>query len=640
MVKISAVIITLNEEKVIERCIKSMQRVADEIVIVDSYSTDKTEEISRKLGAKFIQHPFNGYRDQKNFALQQATYDYVLSLDADEALSIELEKSILQIKENWQHDAYKFNRLNYCCGQWIKHTDWYPDRKIRLFDRRKGEWCGANIHEVVEMNEGSKVGILKGDLLHWTYNSYEQLVEVMNKYSTLSAKEYFNRGKKSSFIKIVISPFWRFIHSYFIRLGFLDGYGGFIVSISAAKLNQLKYVKLRHLHLANRSKLNHQHPSLAKEGIRIGFDAKRAFYNKSGLGNYSRNLIDSLAKPDSVNSFILFTPKIENRIILNQHTENNISIISPSKIYRKVFGSIWRSRFIVSDIKKQKIDIYHGLSHELPYGIKKSGAKTVLTVHDLIFLRFPQFYGAVNVFIYKKKLEYACKVADKIVAISTQTKDDLIDFLKVDPNKIEVIYQSCNSVYQQKIDKEEFQSIKVKYNLPDRYLLYVGTIEERKNLLNIVKALKEKKIEIPLVVVGRKTEYFHKSVKPYLVENRMDNIIFPEKVKNDELPAIYQNALCFVYPSIFEGFGIPILEALTSGIPVITSKGSCFEETGGLGSIYINPQNHNEIGEAILKIIENQELRSDLTRHGIEHAKQFLPEVIADKFINLYKSLL
>jgi glycosyltransferase involved in cell wall biosynthesis len=189
MPNLSVVIITLNEEKYIEQCIRSVAEVADEIVVVDSYSTDKTEEVSRKLGARFIQHSFNGYRDQKNFALRQATYDYILSLDADEALSVELKESIIRVKQNWQNDAYKFNRLNYCCGQWIYHTDWYPDRKIRLFDRRKGEWAGGNVHETVKMIDNSKSGYLKGDLLHWSYNSFEQLIEAINKYSTLSANE-------------------------------------------------------------------------------------------------------------------------------------------------------------------------------------------------------------------------------------------------------------------------------------------------------------------------------------------------------------------------------------------------------------------------------------------------------------------
>ena len=264
----------------------------------------------------------------------------------------------------------------------------------------------------------------------------------------------------------------------------------------------------------------------------------------------------------------------------------------------------------------------------------------MLLFTTLIFLRFPEFYGPVNVYIYKKKVEYACKVADKIVAISSQTRDDLVNFLHIDPNKIEVIYQSCNAIYHTRIENNVIQSLKSKYNLPEKYLLYVGTIEERKNLLNILKGIKEKEISMPLVVVGRKTDYFNKTIKPFLNENKMDGVIFPEKLSDQELAALYQNALCFIYPSFFEGFGIPILEALTSGIPVITSRGSCFEETGGQGSIYVDPHNPSEIGDAIIRITTDNALRNILIEKGIEHAKLFLPDAIALQFINLYKSLL
>jgi glycosyltransferase involved in cell wall biosynthesis len=378
----------------------------------------------------------------------------------------------------------------------------------------------------------------------------------------------------------------------------------------------------------------------ATSGMRIGFDAKRAFYNRSGLGNYSRNLINSLMKSESEDSYFLFTPKIKRRITLASETERSAIIITPSGLFHKVFTSLWRGTLIVSDIRKCKIDLFHGLSHELPFGITKTGTKTVVTIHDLIFLRFPEFYGPFNVFIYRKKMEYACMVADKIVAISSQTRDDLIHFMDVDPGKIEVIYQSCNPVFQKKISDSDYQNIKIKHNLPDKYLLYVGTIEKRKNLLNILKALKSKKIDIPLVAIGRKTEYYHKTIKPFLDENKMDIIVFPSEVNNDELPALYQNALCFIYPSFFEGFGIPILEAITSGIPVITSKGSCFEESGGPGSIYIDPHNPDEIGDAILKVAGSSELRASMIKEGYEHAGLFSSEGIAERYRDLYKNLL
>jgi glycosyltransferase involved in cell wall biosynthesis len=256
MIKISAVIITFNEEKCIERCINSVKAVADDIVVLDSFSTDRTEEICKNLGVRFIKHKFDGYRDQKNLATQQAQFDYILSLDADEALSKELENSIRRIKMEWKYDGYKFNRLNNFCGQWIHHSDWYPDCKIRLFDRTKGEWGGRNIHETVVMHKGASVGFLKGDLLHWLLPLYEQHIEKGNKFSTLIALEYFKAGKKVSPFKIIFSPAWCFIRSYFIKLGFLDGYNGYVISRFFAYTNFQKYIKLRQLNINERNEQN------------------------------------------------------------------------------------------------------------------------------------------------------------------------------------------------------------------------------------------------------------------------------------------------------------------------------------------------------------------------------------------------
>ena len=173
MTKISAVIISFNEEKYIEQCIRSVAEVADEIVVVDSYSDDRTKEICLSHEVRFVEHPFKGFRDQKNFALTQASFDYVLSLDADEALSPGLEKSILAVKQDFRYDGYKFNRLSSVCGRWIYHTNLFPERKIRLFNRKKALWGGYNIHETVILDNPKSVKYLKGNLLHWLYDSYE-----------------------------------------------------------------------------------------------------------------------------------------------------------------------------------------------------------------------------------------------------------------------------------------------------------------------------------------------------------------------------------------------------------------------------------------------------------------------------------
>lgn len=251
--KLSAVIITFNEEKNIARCLDSLSEVADEIVVVDSFSTDQTERICREKKVKFIQNPFEGHIQQKNFALQQASFDYVLSLDADEELGADLKKSILEIKPHMEMDAYTFNRITNYCGQWIKHCGWYPDKKLRILNRHKGQWGGKNPHDKVIMNKPYSVQHLKGDLLHYSYHDVNQHIRQIHFFSDIIAREDHIRGKKSNLFKIVFAPWFRFIRIYFIKMGFLEGYYGLVISINAAHHKFLNLVKLREL---NRNKLS------------------------------------------------------------------------------------------------------------------------------------------------------------------------------------------------------------------------------------------------------------------------------------------------------------------------------------------------------------------------------------------------
>ena len=248
MLKISAVIITYNEEKYIEQCIKSVREVADEIIVVDSLSNDRTPEICQKLGVKFIEQSFLGYKEQKNFAVGQASHDYILSLDADEALSVELKNEILKIKSNGNPQAgYTFNRLNSYCGQWINHTIFYPDEKLRLFDRNKGEWGGLNPHDQFRLKEGYHSKHLKGDLLHWFIDDIDEYLAKINKFSTISANSYFQNGRKSNYFIIVFRPLFHFFRGYIFKLGFIDGYNGFVICSLNAYLCFLKYIKLHRL---------------------------------------------------------------------------------------------------------------------------------------------------------------------------------------------------------------------------------------------------------------------------------------------------------------------------------------------------------------------------------------------------------
>ncbi|NLN31620.1 MAG: glycosyltransferase family 2 protein [Bacteroidales bacterium] len=244
MSRISGVIISYNEEKHIGKCLASLQGIADEIIVVDSCSEDSTREICSKFNVRFIEHPFQGYVEQKNFALSFVQNKYALSLDADEELSEELRESILEIKDNPEYDGYKFNRLTNYCGRWMKYSGWYPDRHLRLFDTEKGRWAGTNPHDKMQMNPGSRIKRLKGDILHWYCETFEEHMDKANNFSSIMAEEYFRQGKNSGILTAAFHKRWRFFRTYFIAAGFLDGFRGHAACSISAQASYLKYIKL------------------------------------------------------------------------------------------------------------------------------------------------------------------------------------------------------------------------------------------------------------------------------------------------------------------------------------------------------------------------------------------------------------
>ena len=245
MNKISAVIITLNEEKNIGRCLGSLKDIADEIIIVDSYSKDKTASIATQYEAKVVLQPFLGYKEQKEFATKQASNNWILSLDADEALSPELRQSILKEKADLKYDAYRFARLTYYCGKWIKHSGWYPDKKIRLYNREKGNWEGEKVHEHWAPADNTIIAELKGDILHYSFYSINDHIQQINNFTDLSARENVGKGKNYSFTTVMVMPTWNFLVNYVVRLGFMDGHEGYLVCKLSAYASYLKYIKTR-----------------------------------------------------------------------------------------------------------------------------------------------------------------------------------------------------------------------------------------------------------------------------------------------------------------------------------------------------------------------------------------------------------
>ncbi len=368
--------------------------------------------------------------------------------------------------------------------------------------------------------------------------------------------------------------------------------------------------------------------------MRIGFDAKRAFLNASGLGNYSRNTINALNQYSKNNQFVLYTPKIEDRIFENY---NQFEVHSPESSFARFFNPVWRNFFVAGYLKKHKIDVFHGLSNELPKRIHNTKVPAVVTIHDLIFIRFPEFYKTIDRKIYYSKVKYACKSAKKIIAISQQTKDDIIRFFNINPNKIEVIHQSVSPVF---FKPKNTTTLLSKYNLSERFILSVGTHEPRKNQLSILKAIHSEKPDIQLVIVGKTTSYTKKLTR-FITENKMENQVkFLNNISENDLAGLYHLASLSIYISFFEGFGLPVIESMAAACPVITSNVSCLPETAGGAAILCSPNNFNELGIQIKTLLENNDLRNDLIQKGIERARLFHPEFFAEKMISLYTGIL
>ena len=373
--------------------------------------------------------------------------------------------------------------------------------------------------------------------------------------------------------------------------------------------------------------------------MKIGFDAKRTIQNNTGLGNYSRYVVEIMSRFYEENSYLLYAPKNrENPRLENIRTRKNVFFRFPVSCW-KCFSSFWRTYSVKKDLKKEQITVFHGLSNELPIRINRTGIPSVVSIHDLIFLRYPNFYKPIDRWIYNLKFRHACKVADIIIAVSECTKRDIISYYGISEEKIRVVYQGCHSNFKQIVSQDWKEKIRQKYALPEKFLLYVGSIEERKNLLLIVKALKYLDENIHLVVAGKKTRY-QTTVEKYMTEQRLsEKVHFHHHVLFDDLPSFYQLAQIFVLPSRYEGFGIPVIEALTSGTPVIAARGSCLEEAGGEHTLYIDPDNETELADKINLILSDVQLANQMSEQGKKYVERFSDETIAKELMFIYQSI-
>lgn len=369
--------------------------------------------------------------------------------------------------------------------------------------------------------------------------------------------------------------------------------------------------------------------------MRIGFDAKRLFYNNTGLGNYSRTLVNNLLRFEQDVKAELFVPQGNSAFHSYYEEHENCSI----NTLNKPWGNIRRTLGFSKEIRESNIDIYHGLSNELPLNIHRiPKVKKVVTMHDLIYRTFPKDFTKIDRSIYHYKSVKACQMADRVIAISKATKKDLINILGVDESRIDVLYQSCHPIFQEK----ERLSLPID-SLPNDYLLYVGTVNKRKNLIGILKALSfiPKDQRIPLVVVGKGSDSYMAEIKSNIKELKIEKEVhFMGAVKNESLKAFYQHARCTILPSFYEGFGIPIIESLFCSTPVITSNVTSLPEAAGDCGILVDPTDIDEIAHAIQKITQDEELFNGLKKRIPGHIKTFSSQDTTKELMKCYRKVL
>lgn len=370
----------------------------------------------------------------------------------------------------------------------------------------------------------------------------------------------------------------------------------------------------------------------------IGFDGKRAVMNFTGIGNYSRLALESILPlmPDA--TLRLYTPTIRQNDRMTQLLESNrVELRTPDRILGRIFGSLWRSKLLTSQLLREKPALYHGLSNELPSGIGESGIPTVVTIHDLIFLRHPEFYHRADVEICRKKFEYAARAANRVIAISQRTALDLREFYGIPEEKIRIVYQGCSPIFAQTPAPEVIAENRQRFG---RYIIGVGTIESRKNQLLTVRALAQLPADVNLVLVGRRTAYAKLIDEEILRLGLQNRVTMLSGATMAEIHGLYAAAEVASYPSFYEGFGIPMLEALASGVPVVAATGSCLEEAGGPGAIYVEPTDVDSFTQAMLSLLDNPTLRQEMVARGRQYIARFAPENFGKNLVEVYNELL
>ena len=376
--------------------------------------------------------------------------------------------------------------------------------------------------------------------------------------------------------------------------------------------------------------------------MNIAFDAKRITHNATGLGNYSRFVLDTLTEFRPENRYLLFSPSTGDPSLYKRLLSNrSVRLITPHRALAFVGGNLWRNFSVASRCRTEKVDLFHGLTNELPIGLYNAQRiGTVVTMHDLAFIRYPQFYKPIDRLLYRKKYGASARHADHVITVSDQTRRDVIDIFGIEEERVTTVYQGCSEAFAA-VTPEDVVVARQALNLPERYILFVGSIEERKNLALIVEALAQlQDKDIHLVAVGRKTPYVNTVVDSARRLGVLSRLHLMHGVGSAMLPGIYAGAKVFVYPSRFEGFGIPLIEALNAGVPVIGATGSCLEEAGGASRLYTDPSDATMLASMIDRVLIDIALRQKMITDGREYVERFTPKRLARDLSAVYENVL
>lgn len=615
-VKLSVVIITYNEEKNIGRCLDSLKDVADEIIVVDSHSTDRTREICLEYGCRVVEKAFKGHIQQKNFALTQANYSHVLSLDADEVLSEELRNSILSVKNNWTGKGYHFNRLSSYSGKFVRHGSWYPDRKLRLFDSRLGRWGGANPHDKFIM-PGVKSQFIKGDLLHYTYNSISEHGARINHFSDIAAKAAFENGKRFNILHVLVKPFWRFFRDYIIKHGFLAGYRGLAISILSATETFLKYIKLWEIEKNTPSILNNRKIiHICAESSWRGGEQQLAY------------LIEELNDLDVQNVVICKSGSaFERYCLFNSIVFHSLPFINSVDLYTSV-----KIKQICQMENASVMHLHSSKAHNMAFFAYLFGNRTPLVVSRKVM-----FPVKKNWFT---KWKYKTSVVKKIICVSDAIRDSLNQQLGLDQKLVTV----HDGIDISRFDIEgNGQEVRQRYGIPhDAFLtINISSLSSEKNVLTFIKAAEIIIRENPsshFMCVGDGAE--RTMLEHYVMEqNLQKQIHFSGFIAN--IPEVLTAADALVLSSSLEGLGTSIIDAFASKVPVVASRVGGIPELviDGETGILAQPGNAQSFADGLSRIMKNPELREEIKSKAYEHCLSFSKQQMGLKTLKIYQSI-